>query len=83
MGKSEARLLVRLQVGHRSELLEPDHPKALADGHTHRWTVYVRNQDGTDFQDRSFVEKVLFVLHVDFPNYKRTVKEPPYQVSVK
>ncbi|GMR55673.1 hypothetical protein PMAYCL1PPCAC_25868 [Pristionchus mayeri] len=71
------RLLVRLKVGHTSEVLQPP----LPNGHTHRWTVFVKSFDSEDFKDRSFVEKVIFNIHVDFPNPKRVVKDPPFEVT--
>ncbi|GMT02356.1 hypothetical protein PENTCL1PPCAC_24530 [Pristionchus entomophagus] len=77
MGHNGQRLLVKLNVGHSSQLLQPP----LPNGHTHRWTVYVKTHENEDFRDRSLVEKVVFQLHTDFPNHRRVVKEPPYQVT--
>ncbi|VDM40230.1 unnamed protein product [Toxocara canis] len=51
------------------------------EGHTHRWTVFVRSAGQHQFVDRSFITKVVFELHPDFANPHRVVKEPPFEVT--
>lgn len=72
-----SRVIVRLLVGHSSEKLSHTTPK----GHTHRWTVYVRPTGSVQFTDRSFIRKVVFILHSSFNNPNRVVKEPPFQLT--
>ncbi|MFH4974338.1 hypothetical protein AB6A40_001047 [Gnathostoma spinigerum] len=74
---SVPRALLRLSIGHHSELLEEKTPQ----GHTHRWTVFLRAVGPNQFKDRSFVKKVVFQLHPDFPNPRRVVREPPFEVT--
>lgn len=70
------KIYFRIMVGHESEVLKPK----LANGHTHRWTVFVKGADGGEL-DCSVVQKVVFLLHNDFPNPKRVIKTPPFEVT--
>lgn len=72
-----SRVIVRLNVGHTSEKLL--HP--TLEGHTHRWTVFVRAPGLVQFNDRSFIRKVVFLLHESFNNPTRFIKDPPFQVT--
>lgn len=72
------RVLVRLVIGHQSQHLPSG---TLANGHTHRWTVFVRAPGGVNFADRSFIDRVTFHLHSTFENPERTVKRPPFEVT--
>ena len=57
---------VKLEFGHKARM--PSN-KAMPDGYTHEWTVFVRGPDGCDIQH--FVEKVVFQLHESFNKPKR------------
>uniref|UniRef100_A0A914C700 AF-9 ANC1 homology domain-containing protein n=1 Tax=Acrobeloides nanus TaxID=290746 RepID=A0A914C700_9BILA len=72
------RVLVRLVIGHHSQHLPNGQ---LPNGHTHRWTVFVRAPGGMNFTDRSFIDKVTFHLHPSFANPERHVKKPPFEVT--
>uniref|UniRef100_F1L316 Protein ENL n=1 Tax=Ascaris suum TaxID=6253 RepID=F1L316_ASCSU len=72
-----SRALLRLFIGHKSEMLD----RPTSEGHTHRWTVFVRSAGPLQFVDRSFVTKVVFELHPDFANPHRVVKDPPFEVT--
>uniref|UniRef100_A0A0N5B0K0 AHD domain-containing protein n=1 Tax=Syphacia muris TaxID=451379 RepID=A0A0N5B0K0_9BILA len=111
---AETRLLLPLQIGHESEMLDTLTPSGQSQ---FRWTVFVRSAESLQFTDRSFISKffrflctcsnrvekelcaeekleanifmlglsflmlVVFELHPDFGNPKRTVKEPPFEVT--
>lgn len=72
-----SRVIVRLKFGHISEKLS--HP--TPEGHTHRWTVYVKAPGSIQFSDRSFIQKVVFILHSSFNNPNRVINYPPFQVT--
>jgi YEATS domain-containing protein 4 len=54
--------------------------KSNASGRTHQWRVYVR---GADLKEdiSYFVKKVVFFLHPTFPNPKRVVEKPPFEIT--
>lgn len=66
---------VKIELGHKAIL--KDQP--TAEGYTHDWTVFVKGPEGCKIEN--FVEKVIFLLHESFPKSKRTIREPPFQVS--
>lgn len=66
---------VKIELGHKAVL--KDQP--TAEGYTHDWTVFVKGPEGCKIDN--FVEKVIFMLHESFPKSKRTIREPPYQVT--
>lgn len=68
------RLYLRLDIGMESEMLTPlgEHPPPGI--HTHRWTIFVRGPNDTQL-DSQLVSKVIFQLHEDFPNPKRSKKK--------
>ncbi|XP_018496270.1 protein AF-9 [Galendromus occidentalis] len=68
-------LEVKIELGHKAVLKETP----TAEGYTHDWTVFVRGPEGCRIEN--FVEKVVFLLHESFPKARRTLREPPYQVS--
>ncbi|CAD5209579.1 unnamed protein product [Bursaphelenchus xylophilus] len=71
-------LLCRFRIGHETELLD----KPTSSGHTHRWKVFVRSPENCpELVDRSYVRKVTFVLHDSFSNPKRTVRNPPFEIT--
>eukprot|EP00833_Pecoramyces_ruminatium_P016114 jgi/Orpsp1_1/1190146/evm.model.d7180000076901.1 len=53
--------------------------KKLENGHTHRWTVFVRGLNGEDIS--TYIKKVVFRLHESFENPNRIVDKFPFQVS--
>jgi hypothetical protein len=56
---------IAFNVG-RSRLINPEH--------THRWTVFVR---GAHNQDLTYaISRVIFVLHVSYPDYRRGEEAP-------
>lgn len=68
-------VLCRLLIGHDAERLE----KPNKEGRTHRWKVFVRSpNEYPDFNDRSFIKKVVFQLHTTFDKPKRTIRSPPF-----
>lgn len=76
------RLQLRLEIGHESQMLIPIGAPVPPPGtHTHRWTVFVRPLSPQASLDQSVVQKVVFQLHEDFPNPKRTLTVPPYEVT--
>uniref|UniRef100_A0A9J2PK38 AF-9 ANC1 homology domain-containing protein n=1 Tax=Ascaris lumbricoides TaxID=6252 RepID=A0A9J2PK38_ASCLU len=72
-----SRAVVRLRVGHSAEVLN----FRTVEGYTHKWTVFVRSAGPHQFVDCSFIRKVVFVLHPDFNNCHRVVKQPPFEVT--
>ncbi|OQR78189.1 hypothetical protein BIW11_06565 [Tropilaelaps mercedesae] len=66
---------VKIELGHKAILKE----QATAEGYTHDWTVFVKGPEGCKIEN--FVEKVIFLLHESFPKSKRTIREPPFQVT--
>ncbi|VDN28773.1 unnamed protein product [Gongylonema pulchrum] len=74
---NDTKYFVRLRIGHKSEMLDRPTPNGL----THRWTVFVHSFSSIPFTDRSFISKVVFELHPDFPNPRRVIKEPPFEVT--
>ncbi|OUM62413.1 hypothetical protein PIROE2DRAFT_11323 [Piromyces sp. E2] len=53
--------------------------KKLENGHTHRWTVFVRGLNGEDIS--TYIKKVVFRLHESFENPNRVVDSFPFEVS--
>jgi len=53
--------------------------KADHRGHTHKWTVYVRDPRNEDLS--FFIKKVVFKLHASFDKPKRVVEKPPFEIS--
>uniref|UniRef100_A0A915IIM9 AF-9 ANC1 homology domain-containing protein n=1 Tax=Romanomermis culicivorax TaxID=13658 RepID=A0A915IIM9_ROMCU len=68
-GSDKERLVLKLEVGHESEMLDvgPNPPYGT---HTHRWTIFVRGPNETPLES-SLIQKVVFQLHEDFPNPRR------------
>eukprot|EP01098_Paradermamoeba_levis_P000766 TRINITY_DN10895_c0_g1_i1.p1 TRINITY_DN10895_c0_g1~~TRINITY_DN10895_c0_g1_i1.p1 ORF type:complete len:227 (-),score=63.56 TRINITY_DN10895_c0_g1_i1:20-673(-) len=54
--------------------------KKTEDNHTHKWTAFVRGPKNEDYS--SFIKKVVFSLHPSFPNPKRVLEKPPYEITV-
>ncbi|CAJ0945921.1 unnamed protein product, partial [Mesorhabditis belari] len=53
--------------------------KRESDGHTHKWTVFVRpylNEDGS-----RWIRKVQFKLHESYANSTRVIEQPPFEVT--
>uniref|UniRef100_A0A5S6Q8R0 AHD domain-containing protein n=1 Tax=Trichuris muris TaxID=70415 RepID=A0A5S6Q8R0_TRIMR len=73
------KLLLRLEVGHESVMLDTPIP-AEPYPHTHRWTVFVRSVSGVRL-DSNLVEKVIFQLHEDFKCSRRVVASAPFEVT--
>ncbi|XP_076087639.1 protein AF-9-like isoform X3 [Mytilus galloprovincialis] len=71
----EESVQVKIELGHRASQRDPP----SQGGFTHDWTVYVRGPEGCNISN--FVEKVVFNLHHSFPDHKRAVVAPPYQVA--
>uniref|UniRef100_A0A915A1G3 YEATS domain-containing protein n=1 Tax=Parascaris univalens TaxID=6257 RepID=A0A915A1G3_PARUN len=72
-----SRAVVRLRVGHSAEVLN----FRTIEGYTHKWTVFVRSAGPHQFVDCSFIRKVVFILHPDFNNCHRVIKQPPFEVT--
>jgi len=53
--------------------------KRDSDGHTHRWSIYVRSFNNDDIS--AYVSKVQFRLHETYPNHVRVVTQPPFEVE--
>ncbi|GLH15722.1 YEATS domain-containing protein 4 [Gryllus bimaculatus] len=49
------------------------------DGHTHKWTVYVKPYRNEDMS--MYVKKVHFKLHDSYADANRMVSKPPYEVT--
>jgi len=71
------RLQLKLEIGHESETLAvgPDPP---AGTHTHKWTIFLRPASPNACLDETVLQKVIFQLHEDFPNHKRSMYLPIY-----
>ena len=67
---AKERLSLKLELGLESTMLDvqPDSPPGT---HTHQWTVFLRLSNGQQFEP-NFLQKVVFQLHEDFPNSKRS-----------
>jgi YEATS domain-containing protein 4 len=53
--------------------------KRDSDGHTHKWSVYVRSFNNDDIS--TYVSKVQFRLHETYPNHVRVVSQAPFEVE--
>jgi len=53
--------------------------KKAEEGKTHRWTCYIRGLQGENLT--YFIKKVVFTLHPSFPNSKRVIEKPPFEVT--
>lgn len=53
--------------------------KKADESKTHKWTCYVRGINV--LEDLSYIKKVVFELHESFPNPKREIVQPPWEVS--
>lgn len=53
--------------------------KRHEDGHTHKWSVYVRPYVNEDIG--TWVKKVHFKLHDSYESPTRVVQKPPFEVS--
>lgn len=56
---------IQLALGHKASLRTKRHPQ----GFTHDWEVFIRGPEKTNIAN--FVDKVVFLLHKDFPRPKR------------
>lgn len=52
---------------------------ATAEGHSHRWTVYIRGLDNEDMS--TYIDHVTFILHNTYTNPNRIVYTAPYEVT--
>lgn len=68
------RLYLRLEVGLESEMLIKVGETPPPGMHTHRWTVFVRGPNDTPL-DSQLISKIVFQLHEDFINPKRSKKK--------
>lgn len=62
-GKKVLELM--LEVGYKSQPLK----NKLANGYTHKWTVFVRGNDHSKIEN--CIQRVVFQLHDSFPNPHR------------
>ncbi|CAF0903376.1 unnamed protein product [Adineta steineri] len=53
--------------------------KRDSDGHTHRWTIYVRSLNNDDIS--TYVSRVQFRLHETYPNHNRMINQAPFEVE--
>ncbi|CAF1618856.1 unnamed protein product [Rotaria sp. Silwood1] len=53
--------------------------KRDSDGHTHKWTLYVRSFNNDDLS--TYVSKVQFRLHETYPNHTRMITQAPFEVE--
>ncbi|CAM4741090.1 unnamed protein product [Rotaria magnacalcarata] len=53
--------------------------KRDSDGHTHRWSVYIRSFNNDDLS--TYVSKVQFRLHETYPNHARMITQAPFEVE--
>lgn len=53
--------------------------KRSEDGHTHKWSVYVRPYVNEDIG--TWVKKVHFKLHDSYESPTRVVQKPPFEIS--
>lgn len=49
------------------------------DGHTHRWTVYLRSCENDDMS--GYIKKVQFKLHDSYTHPVRVVSTPPFDIT--
>lgn len=62
-----------LEIGHKSSPLT----KKLANGYTHKWTVFVRGVNNSKIEN--CIQRVVFQLHESFENpYRGKVYRPFY-----
>ncbi|CAF3652927.1 unnamed protein product [Adineta steineri] len=53
--------------------------KRDTDGHTHKWSVYLRSYNNDDIS--TYVSKVQFRLHETYPNHSRMISQAPFEVE--
>lgn len=61
------------------KLDEKNRPPGIPDDHTTGWRVYVENVDGGPDMS-TWLNKVQFSLHETYPNNKRMIANPPFEV---
>ncbi|UJR15251.1 hypothetical protein I4U23_002206 [Adineta vaga] len=53
--------------------------KRDSDGHTHKWTLYVRSFNNEDIS--TYISRVQFRLHETYPNNVRVVNQIPFEIE--
>ncbi|CAF3697889.1 unnamed protein product [Rotaria sordida] len=53
--------------------------KRDSDGHTHKWTLYVRSFNNDDMSN--YINRIQFRLHETYPNNIRVINQPPFEIE--
>uniref|UniRef100_A0A0N4ZPJ2 AHD domain-containing protein n=1 Tax=Parastrongyloides trichosuri TaxID=131310 RepID=A0A0N4ZPJ2_PARTI len=70
-------IIAKFCIGHYSEKFK----KANENGHTHKWSLFVRHINKHVIKDKDFISRVTYKLHPSFPNNIRTFNDPPFELS--
>uniref|UniRef100_A0AC35UA65 AHD domain-containing protein n=1 Tax=Rhabditophanes sp. KR3021 TaxID=114890 RepID=A0AC35UA65_9BILA len=69
-------LVLPFVLGHSSVKFK----KPNNQGHTHSWSICVKNPNGSTVKNKDLFSKVVYLLHQSFPEPKRVSTEPPFEL---